>query len=167
MKYSEIAEIIRRDQRNIWAIYSKAINKIDKKELMKLIKIKVELNIPSTIFTNKLGTLETISKYMKENLGMSYHEIADKLERDERTIWTAYHKAIQKQHQMIEAKETRVFLPVSIFENRELTILESIIVYLRKKEMKYSEIAKLLDRDQRNIWTIYSKAIKKLNTLHE
>jgi DNA-directed RNA polymerase specialized sigma24 family protein len=28
--------------------------------------------------------------------------------------------------------------------------------------MKYTEIAELIDRDQRNVWTIYSRAMKKL-----
>jgi len=42
-----------------------------------------------------------------------------------------------------------------------MTVLESVIVYLREKDKRYAEIAELLDRDQRNIWTVYSRAIKK------
>ena len=57
---------------------------------------------------------------------------------------------------------TKIFLPISIFENKELTILESLVFYLKKRGMKYNEIAGLIERDQRNIWTIYSRAIKKL-----
>jgi len=41
-------------------------------------------------------------------------------------------------------------------------MLESIISYLREKEIRYSEIARLLNRDQRNVWTIYSRAVKKI-----
>ena len=119
-----------------------------------------ELSIPSTIFSNKLGALEAITKYMKENLGMSYHKIAEILNRDDRTIWTAYNKAKEKQRELIIVKETNIFLPVSIF-NKKLTILEAMIVYLKEQGLRYTEIAKLLDRDQRNIWTIYSKAVKK------
>ena len=54
-------------------------------------------------------------------------------------------------------------IPLSIFKDKRLTVLESITIYLKEKEMKFSEIAKLLERDQRNIWTIYSRAKKKLN----
>jgi transcriptional regulator len=61
----------------------------------------------------------------------------------------------------LEIKETNMFLPLSVFKDRKLTILESIIVYLREKGLRYSEIAELVNRDQRNIWTIYSKTIKK------
>ncbi len=112
---------------------------------------------------------------MKENLEMSYHEIAQILNRNDRTIWTAYKKATEKQPEPINLEKTLITLPtiklekifivipVSIFENKKLTVLESIIIYLKREGLKYSEIAKLLNRDQRNIWTIYSKAIKKAN----
>jgi len=120
-----------------------------------------ETEIPITIFSKELGALEAIAKYMKENLNLSYREIASLLQRNERTIWTAYKKARQKQPSPIEIKETKTFLPVSIF-NKNLTILESAIVYLREKGIKYAEIAKLLNRDQRNIWTIYSRAVRKI-----
>ena len=38
---------------------------------------------------------------MKENLNMNYHEIARLLNRNERTIWTAYNKSKQKQEEPI------------------------------------------------------------------
>ncbi|GAG33093.1 unnamed protein product, partial [marine sediment metagenome] len=113
------------------------------------------------IFSKKLGALEAISKYMKETLNMNYREIAELLNRDERTIWTTYNKARKKQPESIKIEETEISLPLSIFKNKKLTILESVIIYLKQKEMKYIEIADLLNRDQRNIWTIYSRALKK------
>jgi hypothetical protein len=120
-------------------------------------KNSTNITIPSTIFSKELGALESISKYMKENLGMSYHNIAELLNRDERTIWTAYNKAAEKKKETIEVITTEIFIPVSVLNNRELTILESVINYLREKDMKYSEIAKLINRDQRNVRSIYNK----------
>jgi len=93
---------------------------------------------------------------------MSYHEIAELLKRDDRTIWTSYNKAKEKQKEHLKIKETQIHLPVSIFKDRNLTVLESAILHLRNRKMKYSEIAKLLERDVRNIQTIYSRGIKKL-----
>jgi len=61
----------------------------------------------------------------------------------------------------MEIEKTLVFLPVSIMRNRKLTILESATVYLKEQGLRYSEIAKLLDRDQRNIWAIYSRIVRK------
>lgn len=98
---------------------------------------------------------------MKENLEMNYHEIAELLNRDDRTIWTAYNKAKKKQKEKIKIRKTKSSFPLSIFKNKKLTILESVTLYLKQKQLKYCEIGKLLNRDQRNIWTIYSRATKK------
>ena len=92
---------------------------------------------------------------------MSYSEIAGLLNRDDRTIWTAYKKSNEKQSEIMKPGKTKIFLPVSILENRKLTVLESAVVYLKEKGLKYSEIAKLLERDNANIWNNYSKAIEK------
>ncbi len=136
--------------------------KVSRENVLSLIRKEVE--IPINAFSKELGALEAIAKYMKENLNMNYHEIAKELGRNERTIWIAYKKATEKQKEPIKPKETKMFLPISIFKDKKLTTLESIILYLKEKRLKFSEIAKLLERDQRNIWTIYSRAIKKLNT---
>ena len=133
---------------------------IKRKEVLNLVIKEVE--IPITIFSKELGALETLAKYMKENLNMSYKEISEKLNRNERTIWTAYKKATEKQKTPFEIKEARIMIPKSIFENRKLTTLESIVLYLKEKGFKFSEIAQMLERDQRNIWTTYSKAKKKI-----
>ena len=133
---------------------------IGKKEITKFIREKQE-SIPIEIFSKNLGALESVSKYLKENLNFNYKEIAGLLKRDERTIWTAYQKSIKKQKEPIEIKETKIQLPIQIF-TKNLTILESAVVYLKNKGLKYVEIAKLLNRDQRNIWTAYSRAFKKV-----
>ena len=93
---------------------------------------------------------------------MTYKEIAKELGRDERTIWTSYKKATEKQKEKIQIRRTDIMLPVSIFENKNLTVLESVIIYLKEKGMKFSEISRILERDQRNIWTIHSRAMKKV-----
>jgi len=151
-----------------------SLSKKKKSKKKKKQKTIENLTIPSTIFSNKkLGCLEAMVKYMKENLEMSYHEIAKILNRDDRTIWTAYKKAIEKQPGPISLEKTMlmlpiikvekimIILPVSIFKNKKLTTLEAIIKYLKQKGQNFSEISKLLNRDQRNIWTIYSKAVRK------
>ena len=102
-----------------------------------------------------------ILKYLKENKGMAYYEIAQLLNRDDRTIWTAYKKAQDKHPQALEVKESEISIPISILNNRDYTILESTVIYLKEKGLSYAEIAKLLNRDQRNIWTIYAHAMNK------
>ncbi|MEM2131486.1 MAG: hypothetical protein QXR96_03105 [Candidatus Woesearchaeota archaeon] len=58
---------------------------------------KSEINIPLSIFKNRnFSFMESVVFYMKNDLEMNYHEIADSLNRDDRTIWTIYNRAFQK-----------------------------------------------------------------------
>ena len=116
--------------------------------------------IPLNIFSTKLGALEAITKYLKENINLPYIQIAKLLNRNQKTIWTAYHKSQQKHPTALTIKEQQI--PIQIFKNKKLTILEALILHLRKQNLKYIEISELLNRDQRNIWTIYSRTKEKL-----
>ena len=56
-----------------------------------------------------------------------------------------------------------VLVPVSVFENEELSALESICKYLKEElEFNFAKIALLLNRNHRTIWTTYSNAIGKV-----
>ena len=52
-------------------------------------------------------------------------------------------------------------IPASIFRARLLSVMESLVEYLKEKGMKLSEIAALLNRDNRTIWTVYNRSKKK------
>ena len=57
------------------------------------------------------------------------------------------------------AESKSIVVPSSIFRDRELSVLEAMVEYFReRKGMKYSEIARLLNRDDRTIWTVYKRA---------
>jgi len=59
-------------------------------------------------------------------------------------------------------KSEFIDIPVAILQDRNVAILESLAEYLHaEKNMKYSEIAILLNRDQRTIWTVCNRAKKK------
>jgi hypothetical protein len=56
------------------------------------------VDIPSSILRDRsLAPLESIIKYLKETVGLSFHEIAVLLNRDDRTIWTCYRRVRRKQ----------------------------------------------------------------------
>ena len=60
-------------------------------------KVRSKLNIPLNVFLDrKLSFMESVVYYMKDNLKMTYHEIALSLNRDDRTIWTVYNRALKK-----------------------------------------------------------------------
>ena len=60
-------------------------------------KEEIIVAIPSSIFKNRcLAPLESITEYLKDEKGMSYHESALLLNRNDRTIWTCYNRAKKK-----------------------------------------------------------------------
>jgi hypothetical protein len=66
-----------------------------------------------------------------------------------------------------EGKETQkeIQIPTSIFLNRNLGVLESLVKYLKEEQkLTYHEIGMLLNRDERVIWVSYNKAIKKVKS---
>jgi len=50
----------------------------------------------SVVCDRDVSIFETIVEYLKETYGLTYHEIAVLLNRDDRTIWTVYKRAQKK-----------------------------------------------------------------------
>ncbi len=161
-----------RDKSNLSRIYSthkKEINKLKEliqsynltqKDTLNLLKINQE--IPISIFNKRISPLETITKYMKEELNLSYNEIAKELGRDERNIWHSYNNAIKKHAGKLEIDSQKGKIPCLLFKEKKLSILETIVVYLKDNlNFNFSEISKIMERNYRTIWTIYQRAIKK------
>ena len=146
------------------------------KELVRLLKLKYgiagrdiihlaeekEILIPISIFTKKLRILETLTKYLREELNLNYHQIGALLNRDERNIWHTYNYSRKKYSAKLKIPVSKYFIPISIFKNK-LGALENIIIYLKDElRLSYSNIAKLLERDDRTIWTMYNRVKKKI-----
>ncbi|MBD3310338.1 hypothetical protein GF351_03910 [Candidatus Woesearchaeota archaeon] len=53
-------------------------------------------------------------------------------------------------------------LPLSVLRDRSVSVLEAIVGYLKdEKGLTYHEIAVMLNRDDRTIWTVFSRVKKK------
>ena len=89
--------------------------------------------IPITIFNDKLTTLESVVKFLKENRVKSYKEIADSINRDERNIWSIYNKSIKKFKQKFEISDSQFYIPLNIFCDDKLSMQESFVFYIKKK----------------------------------
>jgi hypothetical protein len=156
--YDENKETLRKIKELIEPIQKKY--KIDFSDLIKIKELSPE--IPISIFNKKLSSLETIVKYLKENLGLTYHDIALLTGRDERNIWHTYNESLKKHNKRLEGNDPKISIPVSIIKNTKLSVLESIVWYLIKtNNLGYSEISKLLCRDAKTVWTCYKRALKK------
>lgn len=124
-------------------------------------KLVEEISFPVEIFNERLTVFEAVVKYLKEEKNLSLHNIAKFLKRDERNIWGVYNNSIKKYQKRLIIKETEIEIPVSVFNNK-LSALECIVQYLHDNlKLKFSQIAILLHRDQRTIWTSYSRAKEK------
>jgi hypothetical protein len=124
---------------------------------------KTPLLIPSCIFLNgKLGVMESVVKYLREEFRITYHQAAILLKRDDRVVWATYSNAIKKHREKLLFKEPSIWLPLSLFIDPSKGPLESIVVYLRDSvSLSSKQIGELLGRDNRVISTVYNKNKKQ------
>ena len=132
----------------------------------KLLKVKAEeeVKVPISVFKNgKLGSLETIVKYLRENLLLTFKQIAELTNRNEIALAVTYRNAKKKLEKAFVIEEISPYsIPVSILKDRNLSVLENIAMYLKDNfGLTYHSIALLLNRDDRTIWTVYQRAKKK------
>jgi hypothetical protein len=71
-----------------------------KKQKRQEITALMTASIPSDIFRDRsISVLEAMVEYLKDELNLSFHEIAKMLNRDDRTVWTCYSRAKKKRRQ--------------------------------------------------------------------
>jgi len=121
------------------------------------------MTVPSSILQDRsFAVLETIVAYIKDSYSLNYHEMGLLLGRDERTVWTCYHRIKDKQKHPFKRYPNSIDIPLHVIKNRSVSILESIVLYLKDiQNLSYHEIAVLLNRNDRTIWTVYNRAKKK------
>ena len=139
-----------------------SVHNISEKEFFDAIKKKQSYGIPLEALNHSgLGILESIVKYYKEQ-GLSYDKISKLLNRKKGSIICSYNNSIKKFSERFSIKESSILIPYSIFRDRKFGVLESLSLYMKDKlGMKYSEIARALNRNDRTIWTVYNRAKKK------
>jgi hypothetical protein len=127
------------------------------------IPAKEEVEIPVSVFNNDyLSSLETIVKYLRENLGLSYKEIALFTNRNPIVLAVTYRNAKRKLQAKLAEKISPYSIPVKILHNRKLSVLENLVSYLKDNfSLSYHNIALLLNRDDRTIWTVYHRSKNK------
>jgi len=135
---------------------------IEPKELIKIIEKRIEhkgdILIPASIFTKDLGIIEAVVKYLKEEKHMRIRDIAKILNRSKTSIWVSYNQSRKKFSARLTITKSEL-IPVSIFSDRKLGPLQVLSRYMRKDcGMTYSQISKILQRDQRTIWISCNKA---------
>lgn len=143
---------------------------LDTNNLMQLLKKRQRyISIPAEIFKSSLSPLENVVMYLGVQLQLNQTQISNVLNRDHTTIWTTLLNAKNKIKE-VEYKEfishipeENILVPISVFANRKLSILESLSIYIKDKfELNYHQIALILGRNDRTVWTVVNRARKKL-----
>ncbi len=89
LSLKKISQILHKKQNNVAVSYRNSFKKMQKK----FSDVSFKDYLPFEIFSEKSTCMQSVCIYLKENKGLSYHKIAEILNRDERTIWTIYNKA--------------------------------------------------------------------------
>ena len=142
---------------------------IDYNNIMQLLKRRQNyVSIPASVFNNPLSPLENVVLYLNLHLRLSQTEISNLLNRDHTTIWTTLENARKKikeskYNELIAKLDEKILIPVSVFSNRKLSILESLSIYIKEKyDMNYHQIALILGKNDRTIWTVVNRGRKKI-----
>ena len=83
----KIAQLLNKNSKSIWQAYHNA----NKKHPTPLSTVSSQL-IPLSIFRSRKSVLAALVLFLKDELHLRYHDIGEELKRDERTIWTVYHR---------------------------------------------------------------------------
>ena len=131
----------------------------------KLLKVTVkeEVKVPLSVFKNDyLSSLETIVKYLRENLLLSFKQIGSLTNRNPIALAVTYRNAKRKLESKFVEEISPYSIPVSILQDRNLSVLENVASYLKDTfGLTYHKVAILLNRNDRTIWTVYQRAKKK------
>jgi len=135
-----------------------AFEKKHKISLKQVIKLAKDVLLPGSIFKSELTVLEAAVKYMKDTLDYSLSKIGKILDKDERNIWHVYDKSKKKNPGKFIIKETGYYIPASVLADKGQSPLEAVAKYLRNTyKLSYHEIALILKKDDRTIWSVINK----------
>jgi hypothetical protein len=135
------------------------LSKLSKKELIDLIILKTDIQVPVSVFSETVPPLESLTKYLIEVRKLSTNDIAIRLNRNFKTIWTTYSNARKKK---LIFSESKYNIPLALFFKRKFSILETITTFLHDYEkLPFTRIAYLLNKDVKTVWTCYSRSKKK------
>ena len=96
LSFKEISELTVKSNKTVWQLYQNAGKKSKDRITVKEDEF---LGIPlSVLADSKLSTLEIVVTYLRDEIGMSWNIIAERLHRNYKTIWTTYRRAKKKNH---------------------------------------------------------------------
>ena len=161
-----------REQRDLGRLFRQHLKEhhhIDAEREFEQVQIRAHLEgeqtlLPVSIFSSrKLSASEAIVKYLRENEGLRNRDVARMLNKSPASVWITYRNAAAKIAKRIVLEKSHVFIPTAAISSSGLSVLESVSMHLhRQYGFSYRRIGELLKRDERTIWTVCSRARKKM-----
>ena len=126
------------------------------------------LRLPTYIFIRELGALESICRYLKDEVGLSSPLISQLLHRSTATIDISYAKAESKFPKDFVGAESPYDIPLSFFSFSFIGVQEAIVGYLKDHyNLQFNQIANILNRNYQTVRTAYLKYAEKKKELDE
>lgn len=117
---------------------------------------------PISIFHKDLTVLESLVKYLRERKKYSLHKCSEILHRNEKNLWQTYTTARKKVPSSFLEKESSLLIPFRIFSHETHSPQEAVVIYLKDTEkLTFHQIAQLLFRNDRTIFTAYHRGTEK------
>jgi hypothetical protein len=131
---------------------------------VQLARARQQRGIPVSIFNEHLGALESVVKYMREELALDYHSIAVLLGRNPGPIGVTYRRSKKKFASGLDtsSKESIPFEALRANKDTGLSIFESLAYYLAKQGYDWHDIARIVCRNDKTVWTVLDRAKKKM-----
>lgn len=143
---------------------------IEHKDILILIKEKERQKkeqeshyVPVSLFAKTpLSSLELITRFLRDIKKLKFTEMEKILGRDQRVLSTTYRNAKKKFPSEIQITATKYYVPCHLLQNKQFSVLENIVLYLNQAyHLSNAEIAILLNKDPRTIWTVLDRIKKK------
>ncbi|MBI3027876.1 hypothetical protein HYY70_07240 [Candidatus Woesearchaeota archaeon] len=92
MEYDDIAKLIGRDERSVWANYKRAVKKMPWP-----LQVNGSISVPASIFNSQKSVLEALVSYLKDVKKLRNRKIAELLNKNPANIWTVHNRSKKKE----------------------------------------------------------------------
>ena len=114
-----------------------------------------KITVPLSLFKGKINATAVLCKYLKEEKNLTYQEIGKRLNRDQRSVWTACRRA----KGYTKPTKDKYPIPLTIFSNRKLSVMEHITLFLHHTyKLTNPQIAKYLHKSPNSIAVLHKRA---------
>ncbi|MDO8481271.1 MAG: hypothetical protein Q7S65_05690 [Nanoarchaeota archaeon] len=127
-----------------------------------LVALAQGIRVPPTVLALGLSPLEAVATYLVEERQLSITTVARLLCRSKQGIWQAVSDARRKLQKRVWPGASPHDLPVETLGKKPRSLLENLVTYLHEqRKLSFADIARLIDRNQRTVWTAYHRAREK------